>query len=116
MNLINYYKSKVNIVGKQLNYVARNNLSIFFKQLKSTKMNLTRKFAARRTPRSCCLLRGILFIKRRFIGLRVRDSFSKTAEETSKTGLRPWYQDRWLQFCRNNTIFGLLKYREVLVK
>jgi hypothetical protein len=40
MNLINYYISKVNIVGKQLNYVARNNLSIFFKQLKSTKMNL----------------------------------------------------------------------------
>jgi hypothetical protein len=20
--------------------------------------------------------------------------------------LRLWYQDRWLQFCRNNTIFG----------
>jgi hypothetical protein len=60
--------------------------------------------------RPCCLWCGILFKKTAFLGLRVRDSFSKIAEEISKTRPRLWYNDRWLQFCRNNTIFGLLKY------
>jgi hypothetical protein len=41
----------------------------------------------------------------------VWNSFSKTAEDTSKIGPRIWYQDRWSHFCTNNTIFGLLKYR-----
>jgi hypothetical protein len=60
-------------------------------------LSSTKKFVA---PRA--LLRGILFIKRRFTGLRLRDFFSKTSEQTSKTRPRPWYQDRLLQFCRNN--------------
>jgi hypothetical protein len=33
-------KLKINSMGKQLNYVGRNNLSMFWKQLKTRKMNL----------------------------------------------------------------------------
>jgi hypothetical protein len=51
------------------------------------------------------------FFKTIFLGLTMRDSFSKRAEETSKTRSRPCYQDRWLQFYRNNKISGFLKYR-----
>jgi hypothetical protein len=41
--------------------------------------------------------------------------FKKIAEEISITRSRPWYLDLWLQFCRSNIIFGLLKYAEVPV-
>jgi hypothetical protein len=40
MNLVNYCKIKVNNMRKQLNYVSRNILSMFCKQLKSTGLSL----------------------------------------------------------------------------
>jgi hypothetical protein len=75
---------------------------------RTSYMLQTRKFAARRTR---VVYGAALIFNTAFLGLIVWNSFYKTAEETSKNRLRPWYQDRWVQFCRNNTISGLLEYR-----